>query len=191
MKKIICVLFLMMTLVEVKAQSNNKYYLIPQVALLNGDYAASAQVQLVGGIEKKKWSYGIGAAIDYYKVRTIPVFADLRVGLNKTNSIAAYLNMGTNIAWPMENQYTENGLWWNTRKSSFSNGLYADMGLCYRIEGKKKNRFLVGIGYTLKTITETVPETIFRDFPPYIAETTIRSYKYTFNRLALRVGFRL
>ncbi len=191
MKKIICVLFFLMALVKVKAQSNNKYYLIPQVALLNGDHTASGQVQIVGGIEKKKLSYGIGAAIDYYKVRTIPVFFDLRYGLNKTNAVFSYVNIGTDIAWPLENQYTYNWLWSGNSKSSFSNGMFADIGLGYKIQGKKSSRFLVSLGYTMKTITEKRSEIIFRDFPPYVAETTNRTYQYTFNRLALRVGFRL
>nr|WP_168420872.1 hypothetical protein [Escherichia coli]NKQ99695.1 hypothetical protein [Escherichia coli] len=76
------------------AQKQTKYYLIPQAALLNGDHACNAQLQLVGGIQKKQWGFGAGLGIDYYKVRTIPLFVDTRFFFGKERQYFSYFNLG-------------------------------------------------------------------------------------------------
>lgn len=168
------------------------FYLLPQIALLNGDQSASGQVQVAGGIEKNGWGLGIGTGIDYYKVRTVPVFADLRKSFGKNSAVFSYLNIGSNLAWPLESQYSTDYIWGlGGRRSDLSNGLYTDLGIGYTIRGKKKEGIVLSLGYSMKTIRETRYGTIYRDFPPYIPETRETKLDYTFNRIAFRLGVKL
>jgi len=193
--KIGAILFLIFfATTALKAQSKNGkagYYLIPQIALLNGDNSASAQVQLTGGIEKKGWDIGIGAAVDYYKIRTVPVFADLRTYFGKNRSLFSYLNIGIDLAWPLESQYSDYWRVGDNRSGSFNNGLYTDLGIGYAFHGKKNRGVVISLGYSTKTITEKFIDVIYRDFPPYGADYYQRELDYTLNRVALRFGIRL
>lgn len=178
---IITALFLIA--IKLTAQSENKirYYLLPQVALLNGDHATSGQFQVIGGIQKKRWSAGIGTAFDYYKLRTVPMFVDMRAWFGKKHSIFSYADLGTNIAWPIN----------DTDKTQYGTGFYADMGLGYAFHGEKKGGLVISVGYSIKTITESVRETVYKEFPPYGLEIRERTLNYSLNRLAFRLGIRL
>ncbi|MDP1763697.1 MAG: hypothetical protein Q8L07_07390 [Sediminibacterium sp.] len=195
MRSIVMIALFFILINKIAAQSKpGKYtfYLIPQIALLNGDHSASGQVQLTGGIEKKGWSIGIGTAIDYYKVRTVPLFVDVRTGFGKNRLLFSYLNLGSNIAWPLESQYSYPVLYRDTRGSSFSNGVYTDLGIGYHLINGKKNRGMVmSLGYSTKTISESYYEAIYRGFPPYIMEYHERKLGYTLNKIVIRCGIRL
>jgi len=176
---------------QVKPIKSN-FYLLPQIALLNGDHSASGQVQVAGGFEKNGWGFGIGTGIDYYKVRTVPVFADLRKSFGKNSAVFSYLNIGSNLAWPLESQYSTGYIWeLGGKRSDFGNGLYTDLGIGYTIRGKKREGIVLSLGYSAKTINETRYVTIYREFPPYIPETRETKLDYTFNRIAFRLGVKL
>lgn len=193
MKTVFLMAGLLLTTICVLAQTNKKtnFYLHPQVALLNGDQSVSGQIQVSGGIEKNAFSIGIGAAIDYYKIRTVPLFADLRAAFGKDRAIFSYLNVGSNIAWALESQYNNYWVMGRNSKSSFSNGVYTDIGIGYSFRKGKKNSLTMSIGYSMKTISESHLETVYRDFPPYVTESHERKMDFTFNRIALRLGMKL
>src|SRR6478752_7242725 len=176
MKTIFLITGLFLTTVCGLAQANKKtsFYLHPQAALLNGDHSVSGQVLVSGGIEKNAFSIGIGAAIDYYKIRTVPLFADLRAAFGKDRAIFSYLNLGSNIAWALESQSNTYWTMGRSNKSVFSNGVYTDIGIGYSFRKAKKNSVTMSIGYSMKTISESHLETVYKDFPPYIAESAER-----------------
>ena len=182
------------TLPVVAQQTKSRFYLLPQVGFLNGDNSVNWQGSLAAGIRKKGWSIGLGAGIDYYKVRSVPVFVDLRKDITNTRKpFFTYLNFGANLASPREFEYTSRiDLWWTHPKSTFSNGLYGELGLGYTVYNKKKVGVLVSVGYSIKSITERYTETIYGDFPPY-GQTFItdRILDYHFNRFVCKIGCRL
>lgn len=166
------------------------HYFISQVALLNGDHSASGQVQFAGGVEKHNWAFGIGTAIDYYKVRTVPVFADGRFFWGKKRSFFSYANLGANLAWALESQYRNYWLPGGTsQKSSFSNGLYTDLGIGYALSGIRSKGVIISVGYSIKTLTETYYQFVYRDFPPYGGENSEHRLTYQFNRISLKLGY--
>jgi len=193
MKTIFLITGLFLTTVCGLAQANKKtsFYLHPQVALLNGDHSVSGQILVSGGIEKKAFSIGIGVAVDYYKIRSVPLFADLRTAFGKDRAFFSYLSIGSNIAWALESQYNTYWAMGGSNKSSFSNGIYTDIGIGYSFRKAKKNSVTMSVGYSMKTISESHFETMYRDFPPYTIESFERKMDYTFNRIALRLGIRL
>lgn len=193
MKKFILQLILLMVFCNAMTQtvkSKAAFYLTPQLALLNGDNSASGQAQLTGGLEKNNWCFGAGIAIDYYKVRTVPLFADIRFFFGKNRSIFAYGNLGYNLAWALESQYRNTWTWINgVQKSHFSNGLYSDIGLSYAVTGQMNKGVIMSIGYSMKTITETYGQAQFRDVPPYDNNNVEYKLNYTLNRIAVKLGF--
>lgn len=174
----------------ISAQKSKHFYIIPQATILNGNQAVSAEFQLTGGIQKNNWGLGIGTALDHYKVRTVPLFADIRRYFGTAGSLFAYASAGVDIPWPLESQYSYNFLIGGETKSRFNTGLYSGVGIGYAFRGKNKDGFQLSMGYSMKSMAETRAEMIYRDFPPYIAETSYRKMSYTFNRVALSIGYK-
>lgn len=164
--------------------------MIPQAGLLNGDKSVSGQVMLVGGLEKNGWGFGLGSAVDYYKVRTVPVFVEVRKNLTKKQwPVFAYFDLGYNLEAALAMQYRQPG--WGS-KSRFRAGRYNEFGIGYALLNTKQKGFILGLGYSGKTITEIYDETLYRDFPPYANPTVVeRKLGYAFNRIVCKLGFRL
>lgn len=172
------------------------YFIQPEAALLNGDRSASAQVKLIGGFEKNKWGFALGAGVDYYKIRTAPVFLTSHYYLNNTKRLSAYASAGINIAWALENQYTNHSgnSWWPNNKGSFSNGLYGDVGIRYAVSKKATKGFNIGIGFSVKTIAEHFTENVFIPSPgpgPVPPINVDRTFNYQFNRISLSISYKL
>ncbi|MES2372713.1 MAG: hypothetical protein V4557_09045 [Bacteroidota bacterium] len=181
-------------IVSAKAQSKvpiTKHYLFPEVGLLNGDHSVSAQVKLTGGIQSKAWMFGLGTAIDYYKVRTVPVFADVRYAFGKKANYFSYANLGADLVWALETQYSQQYIMGVPDKNKFNNGIYADLGVGYAFRGEKKQELVISIGYSVKTLSSSYQQAVYKEFPPYGIEYRDRKLDYTLNRLVLRLGVRL
>jgi hypothetical protein len=169
------------------------FYLLPQVGLVNGDDHVSGSVLLSGGFANKNWQYGAGTGYDYYKFRSVPVYAEVKrlFGAN-SNKIFIYTNAGWNIAFPLESQrYHYSNWWWETTsKSKFSNGIIAEGGAGVFLPNKKGKGFVLSLGYSTKTLKESWTEMIW-DPVASLQISTPRSNKYTLNRTVLKVGFRI
>jgi hypothetical protein len=184
------ILFLVVSHARTQPAPGKVFYMVPQLVLLNGDHSASGQVQLTGGIQKNNWCLGAGVGIDYYKLRSIPLFADAKLFLGKSHSLFTYANLGCNMAWPLESQYRTTWLWTSgTQKSNFSYGLYTDLGIGYAITGKQNKGIMISLGYSIKTLTETYFQAEYADFP--ISARINKEYRvnYSLNRVALKLGF--
>lgn len=198
MKNLLVIVTLCFFIASANAQSKQAspgYYVFPQAGLLNGDHSVSGQAHLTGGIQKKAWMFGLGTAIDYYKIRTVPVFADVRYAFGKKNNYFSYANIGANFVWALESQYEMYYLpgpgQGSSAKSAFSNGIYTDIGIGYAFRGYQKGGCVISIGYSSKTLSSAYQEAVYTQFPPYTIEYHQRKRDYTFNRLVLRLGVRL
>lgn len=197
MKKIYLLLALLLAtdIYSQKTNQSSTLYITPQVGLLNGDHAVSAQVVLSGGMKTRTWSYGIGAGVDYYKIRSAPLFIELKKDFGrKETPLFAYLQLGANIAWPLSSDYRENmySSWFGNTSTRFQGGMYQEFGIGYTGWYTKKKGVWISLGYSTKTMAEFYDKVIYPDFPPYDRVTkTERKLAYTFNRLVLKIGCRL
>jgi hypothetical protein len=169
-----------------------KLNIIPEISALNGNSTVSVAHSLTALFFKNGWGFGAGAGIDYYKIRSVPVFVSGRKEFSKTDHhLFGYAQFGYNIALALDNQHFHPGNYLTFGNSRFSNGIYSDVGIGYALLNKNRKGLEFSIGYSAKTLTETYIETIYGDFPPYSIQQSQHSFRYSLNRLALKVGFRL
>lgn len=185
------------TCVQLNAQSTgkNKSYLMPQLGVMDGDRSTNLQFQVVGGLATNNWRIGMGAGLDYYSVRSVPVFVDVRNYFGRNKKAFAFANLGYNVPWPMENQYKTIFIQGGTKKSEFEMGLYTDAGVGYDIDLGKQKAVSISIGYTIKKYSEKYDDRFswIWGWPTPFPGTgqTERTEEYTFRRLSLKAGFRL
>lgn len=184
MKKIMIFSIIIVFAFKTSAQQpvKNHAYFIPQIALLNGDGRVGTQLQMVGGYFIKSWGIGAGAAIDYYKFRTVPVFADLRKHFGKDQKPFAYLNAGYNFAWVLDDQHFS-----NAQYVASKDGWYGDAGLGYNFFSKGEKGLTISAGFTAKSLKQDYEEYVY--VSGIVPKTEMRSFDYTLNRLALRIGY--
>src|SRR5919206_1805397 len=151
MKKIIITAYLLVaTLISMGQQEGtaNKnttakrlsFHSINAIGLHEGETGTSFQLQTVNGVQLHQWFAGIGAGLDYYTYRTVPLFLDVRRNLwNKRITPFVYADGGMNFPWIPKD--VENS-WYN---SNFKGGLYYDIGIGYAIQTKNSGGFLLSL----------------------------------------------
>jgi len=72
--------------------------------ITEGESGTSFQLQTINGLYHHTWFGGIGAGLDYYYIRSIPLFASLNkfVAAGKGSF---YINYDLGINFPWENRY--------------------------------------------------------------------------------------
>ncbi|MGI8949987.1 MAG: hypothetical protein ACR2FN_00235 [Chitinophagaceae bacterium] len=187
MKKIFLLLIISLITFFANAQFKNHAYFIPQVALQNGADKVSWQMQFIGGYKIKSWNVGAGAAIDYYKFRTVPVFVDVRESFTKKlNGLFAYLNAGFNAEWILDNQHYNNNNYYSNYLRT-NNGWYSDVGVGYKLFAKNNKGLLLSAGFTTKTLSQVYNEYVFVGVDA--VQLLPHKYDYMLNRLAIKIGY--
>lgn len=162
------------------------FHSINSVALVNGSNAVSAALQTVNGFQHKSFFAGIGAGLDYYLYRTVPVFADLRYEWGKNrNKFFVYADGGINFSWAQDYFYVQPVIREGNRTNRFDNGLYADAGFGYAVMLKNKMAIILSAGYSHKGLKESYT---YRDWRSGEWQTDVNTYRL--NRIVLKTGWR-
>lgn len=167
-------------------------YLMPQIALLNGSSGAGAQIQLAGGLVKNNWHLGLGTGIDYYEMRSVPLYTDVRYHFGKEKKAFVYSNIGYNFSWV---QNIDDRVYimppaMNTLKQT--GGLYTDFGVGYNVRIGKHQALALSTGFSVKQMREEYEELSIWSWPrPVQIDPTIRRFDYAFKRVSFKVAYRL
>ena len=176
-------------IVSVTSAQKNKLYLSAQAGILTGDHAACAQAVLSGGLMRKNMDVGIGVATDNYKLRTLPVFAELKRYFRLDDLLLfGYTHLGYNIVIPADDQYPH--IWGGLNDRFNKGGAYGEIGVGHAFVNRRKRGVTLSVGYSVKTATEKYDEYTYGMF----GNSSILSERrlvYTFNRIAVRIGYRL
>ena len=126
----------------------------------------------------------MGAGLDYYFIRTIPVTAYVERTLAQDVPLFVYGSAGVHFVWNREigDDLLPNG------NSKYNNGLFYDAGFGYRFDMAKNASIRVSIGYSEKQIRET-RELINHWTWPGQPSTTTEIYNYQLQRVSIRAGF--
>jgi hypothetical protein len=160
-----------------------KFHSFNTIGLMEGQAGSAFQLQAVNGLQYKSWFYGIGVGLDYYRLRTIPLFADVRKEFGKTdNKFFVYADAGANFYWKRDKDVKQFYI-----DDKFKNGFYGEAGLGYKLNLNRKLRLAFSAGYSYKKLTEE-GYNFWNDpgFPnaPY----PIEKINYNLNRLAFKIG---
>jgi hypothetical protein len=152
-----------------------------QMGVLVGQSGHNFQVQSVNGIRINTFSLGLGAGIDFYGSRSIPVFLDIKKDLfDKRETPFFYFSGGRHFPWQEApvNDWT---------KSYAEAGWFYEAGIGYTIPLKKQS-ILFSAGYSFKSFDEVVEsEVVCITWPcPQFKE----KYNYQLRRISLRAGIR-
>lgn len=178
----------------VNGQKKPAFYLQPQITLLNGTQTVDGAIGFVSGAEWGPWQFGAGAEMDYYEKRSVPFYAEARrFFTNQKKRPFVYAGAGVNFAWPTRYQHYYYYDWWGSQfntLSEFGHGRYLQGGIGVQMQSKKGKGFSISLGYSSKTMTEKWVEEVW-DPSTSTRISTPRSIKYEFNRVDLKVGFRV
>lgn len=109
------------------------FHSINNIGLLEGEAGSGLQLQTINGFQYKTWFIGAGVGLDYYSVRSIPLFLDVRKDiLSKKIPLFIYADAGIHFPWMRKYNATLLPV-----PDYSNNGLYYDAGLGYRLPLKK------------------------------------------------------
>lgn len=161
-----------------------KFRSINNIGVLQGESGAAFQWQSVNGVQYNTWFAGIGAGMDYYKYRGVPLFFDVRKEFGTTTGkIFVYGDLGIHFNALTTKQKEENQY---SFVYEFHKGLYTDIGLGY-IVPMHASGFVVSVGYTYKTLNQSKEDYTPAEYPGPPARSNIR---YTMGRISFKVGLR-
>ncbi len=184
MSKAIFILpFLLLLLKDIAAQQHavTKFHSLNQVGLLEGENTSSFHLQSVNGFQCKDWFAGIGAGLDYYRFRGIPLFLDLRkyIGREK-NQFFLYADGGAHFAWDKQDKQINSTI-------THQPGFYSNTGIGFKAELKNGMAVVLNAGFSYKRVNEIQEQTIC----PFIGPCYVQKdrYNYDFRRLIIQVGW--
>ncbi len=174
------------TNVSAQIAENKKHYIqfhsISQVGILAGSSDAALQLQTVNGVQYKTCFAGVGFGIDYYSVRSIPLFLSLRkyIALKK-GSIYGYGDGGINYVWQRKYDATFRAL------PTYDNGSYYDIGLGYRFPVNKFGALSLNAGFSGKQYAATSEQVNPCLIPP--CPVSKQEFIYSLHRLSFKAGW--
>ena len=187
-RKVIIALLSFFILQKITAQEKEffeakwKFRTLNEVGLLQGESKAAFHIQSLNGFEKKNWFAGIGVGLDYYRYKSIPLFAEGIKYFGKTqNKIFVYANAGMHFVWEKNDNtiyYTE----------TYHPAFYGGAGIGYKAGFKNGGGFFLSAGYSYKRVDDVQREYNSCPFAGQCYPTSPNKYVYTLNRLLLQIG---
>lgn len=155
-----------------------------QGGLLEGESGSAFQLHTVNGFQYNTWFAGVGAGLDYYHVRSLPVYLNVRKAfLNSGKTPFVYLSGGYHFPWLKE----EDKLWHITETSG---GLYYDAGLGYQLPVMKKSSLFFTVGFSQKAYSQRVDDGMWIASWPRPGPQQTRLFDYNLRRLSIQAGIR-
>ena len=160
-----------------------------------GEIGGRGHLQTVNGLYKGPWFLGLGAGLDYYRYRSVPLFVSVTRDLpafNSRNGLYLYLDAGINLPWYYRD-LTDFQKYY-VISSKFHSGPWGSAGLGYRwrFSSRSDKGLLLSAGYSVKKLTEKLVGVNSCPSGVCQIQTTTQTYiyDYTNSTLLFLVGFR-
>lgn len=158
------------------------------IGLINGSKGSSMSLQTIIGGALQKSFVGLGVGLDYYRFRTVPVFADLRHEFgNDKRSVFLYGDIGYALDWLTDKNREQSNMF--SLNDNYKGGLYYDVGIGYKFGFKNSDALILSAGYTFKTLKNELTQP---GFCPFVGpcHNENETYRYYLSRLILKAGWR-
>lgn len=138
-------------------QSPLNFRSVESVGLSSGSSCNCGLIETVNGVSRGPWFAGLGAGVDYYRFRSVPLFLSVTrdIAIGKENWFFLYLDGGTNLPWykrpPGALITPESGF-----NSVFHSGEYwsGGVGYLWKLGDHSKKAVLFSAGYMVKKLRE-------------------------------------
>lgn len=172
-----------------KAQlSKFKFHSINNVGLLEGGSDESLQLQTINGASYNGFFAGLGVGLDYYYLKSIPLFVDLRKNFSQRRKTPfLYFDLGAVFPWD-RNTTTQ----WSS--GQYKTGFLYDAGVGYSFPIKGRFSMNLSTGYSqrlLKEVNQTSRWYFLTDDLPFAPAPSTKDtayYKYNFHRFSFKIG---
>jgi hypothetical protein len=159
-----------------------QFHSINNIGLLEGESGSAFQLQTINGFQYKSWFGGFGLGLDFYKLRTIPLFIDLRKEFGKTsNKFFLFADAGINFYWEKDSDFKQFQM-----NDTFKNGIYGEAGAGYKLKLTRKFSVAFSGGYSYKKLIEEGSYGFVNPFGPESPQPG--KINYNLNRLVLKAG---
>ena len=156
------------------------------IGWLSGDGFVHGQMQSVNGFSKGAFYAGAGLGMDFYRVRSVPLFLDLRYRLGKgKNKWYAYGDGGYHF--PADNE--SDVLYTGASEHHFEGGLFYDAGIGYQLGLTKKDALFFSAGFSEKWMSEDYVIIPFCPGPGF-CDPYEESAEYRFRRISVKIGWK-
>jgi hypothetical protein len=163
-------------------QSGWAFHSINEIGLLQGESKAAVHLQSVNGFQRHNLFIGLGAGLDYYRYKSVPLFGEARKYFGKSrNQFFVYADAGTNIVWEKQTSsvyYAE----------KYHPAFYGATGIGYKAGFKNGMGFLLSAGYSFKRVNDYRQQQELC-YNPGLCNLETDNYKFDLNRLLLQVGW--
>lgn len=185
MRIILTIFTICIALYPCHSQMKYSYRSYNFVGLLEGQRGTSFSLSTIHGVYAKKMFAGIGTGLDYYGIRTIPLFLATTYFAGKNENILLRLNGGLGYVWDKNNPVSSS---WNAISNDYKTKPFYDAAIGYKIPSKKGYQgVILGAGYSLKKIQFRENYNTACLNPPCPVETNY--YDYIYRRLAIHLGY--
>ena len=158
-----------------------KFHSVNQLGLLQSEDKTAFELQSINGFQYSNFFIGLGAGLDYYKYKSIPLFADIRKYFGKANAaFFIYADAGIHFIWEKRNLS-------GYEIDKYYPGLYTGGGIGYKAGFKNGTGLLLSVGYSYKRVNDRLQAIDFCSSPGCSIQSDY--YRYNLNRLLLLVGW--
>jgi hypothetical protein len=136
-------------------QSPLKFRSTEWLGLSSGEAGGAGILQTVNGVARGPWFAGLGASVDYYRFRSVPLFVSVtrEVALGRRDWLYLYADGGTNVPWYTRPQTGDNNA---IISSTFRGGEYwaGGIGYLWKLGNQTHQAVLISAGYAVKKLSE-------------------------------------
>ncbi len=182
-KPVVFCLLLLATAVPVFSQNPKLHFASYNMgAFFIGSSSFNGGFQTVNGIRGKKWFVGIGAGMDYYYYRTLPVFMDAKFLLDRENKIFIYGDAGWDIPWRPD--VSKDLVYYD--EVNYSPGVYTDAGIGFNTPLFKHVVLSFSAGHSYKSFGARIGTHICGVVGP--CTTSYSNLSFDFGRIVFKMG---
>lgn len=183
-KRLYIVLIIISIGLATPAQNKKRQFRsINTLGLLIGQNSSDIALESVNGFVYNNLFSGIGFGIDYYHYNSYPVFFDQRIFFDRQKNAFVYGDLGYDFA-SNHNKPGKEIYYYSTY--DFNGGVYAGLGVGYRIKMAKTSYITFSSGFSYKEISNkvgTVNPCLVGPCP-----VDYSNYKYGNGRAVLKAG---
>ena len=185
--KCLVILFLPVSLTAQSKDCSCKFQAIGSVGLAAGESPIKPFFQFSAGKTYKGLFFGGGTGLDFYRYKSVPLFADLRYSVGPGRSVFLYNQAGYNF--PFDNKVQKPLTSSSFTPYSYKGGFYWDAGLGYKFKLGNRSRLIASAGFSHKRINYILKYAYPCLLEPCPEDRTV--YQYNLGRIVAKLGWEI